>query len=1198
MGPTGRGPAVRVLPDEVWDEVESLNVPGPAAVEHANRLLAALGLPPIGLRWYQRQVALRQEQRGSGKRRMADDGDDFGAAHAAKLPRAPDATPTCGGLGGDATAQPCIDDSCHAEPDQSPSSHYSPREDAGLDDAHLSSHSPSHSPSRGDARAGYLAPDATVSNKVSPPHAGTLTHPRCAPAPRHRHRFLGTRMDLALASASAGPSAVAEELLSSVASQSSISTAATFETAADVQRQSECSRTSASDAARQQNCASAPSSGPLAAQDVEAELAACLIRLGLTAGSDALRKALGNIGEAEWTCRDCSKSLRNRCFSEEIHECGRSEVFCTKCYAKSSQPADVVVTVHYAASDTRAAAHAVAMGLPPKREEDASRKRLREELAEMCEQYLAIAKAFDGKTSFNGGRYGIFISHVRGKRHKDWLPQWLSGGKARSAKKNRRLVREKAIAIGSSLFKMGELYDAISAKVLDVLAAERSALEELMRRLRPNAIAGWRTLTPRALELILADAGVQAQDTHKDLVLPGQLQAQMYVTGASSATVLQRFDGDAIGQQRQRYAELHGAAPGTGWEGKANVMGELAAICAADEGDLCTWPVTKGDVPAGQWQAIGELGATHHGPASDVVRVILVTVLTYGDDFDISPLQEHLVPAALHLGDARALVTRKAVKQLATTYMQQRSVSDVQAYDAYIAAGASGPPPDMPDMYSFLCDVLKPHARQYAVHEWSELYRAAFCAFVEWHSQEACGAPQTDLQGAAERAEAGKAGLVEHCTSARDTRGWRTWEPVHDGSTTARAEPDAPMSDASSDGSDGDDASADEAFVPVPQSGGIDGPAVAGAAEQETVASESDEDDVAEETGDEGGRGDGAAEVCTGVWAPVYKPDPSGVWSTDKGATLRYYWDETEQLQPRMHAEQFVVERGRLEIRPEGLPSVFVFTAGQCGVIHAGFKGFLLCSNDLRKKYAFLDPYGRQVEQGNVCDGCKMPLGGAYYAHTVRLPEELQKCTGQELERIAEALGIQPENRRRQKHTLVNLLRTAKKRFAVRFAGARAAAKPAAKKMGGSSNSSTGKGKQGKAGKAKKTASKGKKPAGKSGASVGAQVRRKPRAGNVKASVEDLVGLCKEVGLDLGVQAVTNTMWQSLIERADPDKTRRPRAIEGTLCCECYLRKAPADAKRMRFGKDFPLSDEERARARVFQTFAQAQREKVDRALN
>jgi hypothetical protein len=67
--------------------------------------------------------------------------------------------------------------------------------------------------------------------------------------------------------------------------------------------------------------------------------------------------------------------------------------------------------------------------------------------------------------------------------------------------------------------------------------------------------------------------------------------------------------------------------------------------------------------------------------------------------------------------------------------------------------------------------------------------------------------------------------------------------------------------------------------------------------------------------------------------------------------------------------------------------------------------------------------------------------------------------------------------------------------------------------MGGSSNSSTGKGKQGKAGKAKKTASKGKKPAGNSVASVGAQVERKPRAGNFKASVEDLVGLCNEVGL-------------------------------------------------------------------------------------
>jgi hypothetical protein len=100
------------------------------------------------------------------------------------------------------------------------------------------------------------------------------------------------------------------------------------------------------------------------------------------------------------------------------------------------------------------------------------------------------------------------------------------------------------------MYKMGELYDSISTTVLDLLEAEASALEELMRRLRPTAIAGGRSLKTRALEIIIADVGAMAQDTHKDWVLTGQLQAQLYVTGASSATQLQRFEGDGIQQQR------------------------------------------------------------------------------------------------------------------------------------------------------------------------------------------------------------------------------------------------------------------------------------------------------------------------------------------------------------------------------------------------------------------------------------------------------------------------------------------------------------------------------------------------------------------------------------------------------------------------------------------------------------------------
>jgi len=389
------------------------------------------------------------------------------------------------------------------------------------------------------------------------------------------------------------------------------------------------------------------------------------------------------------------------------------------------------------------------------------------------------------------------------------------------------------------------LYDSISTTVLDLLEAEASALEELMRRLRPTAIAGGRSLKTRALEIIIADVGAMAQDTHKDWVLTGQLQAQLYVTGASSATQLQRFEGDGIQQQRERYRELHGTEPGTGWDGKANFLGELAAICAADETELSSWPLTKGAVPAGQWQAIGELGATHSGPATDTVRVILVTVLTYGDDFNWSPLQLHLVPAALQLGDARALVTATAVRQCATTYLRDRSVSDVRAYAAYVAAGAPGPPPQMPEMYSWLCDVLRPHATEYKVHEWDLLRCHAFCAFVHWHAGEYCDQPAFDLQAHAERAEECGAGSVGY-TCPCDTRGWRRWEPAHDGHTVARPEPAALVDAEATDGSEGGE--------------GDDGSDGAGAGAEEdgaVIVSEEDADGL-EEAPSTGGHGDGS----------------------------------------------------------------------------------------------------------------------------------------------------------------------------------------------------------------------------------------------------------------------------------------------------------------------------------------------------
>ena len=85
----------------------------------------------------------------------------------------------------------------------------------------------------------------------------------------------------------------------------------------------------------------------------------------------------------------------------------------------------------------------------------------------------------------------------------------------------------------------------------------------------PRRPGGW--LNTRALEIIIADAGAKDQDTHKDWVLAGQAQAQLYVSRAGRATVLQRFEGDAVEEMRRRYGEQHGEEPrrdGVGRQGE------------------------------------------------------------------------------------------------------------------------------------------------------------------------------------------------------------------------------------------------------------------------------------------------------------------------------------------------------------------------------------------------------------------------------------------------------------------------------------------------------------------------------------------------------------------------------------------------------------------------------------------------------
>jgi hypothetical protein len=105
---------------------------------------------------------------------------------------------------------------------------------------------------------------------------------------------------------------------------------------------------------------------------------------------------------------------------------------------------------------------------------------------------------------------------------------------------------------------------------------------------------------------------------------------------------------------------------------------------------------------------------------------------------------------------------------------------------------------------------------------------------------------------------------------------------------------------------------------------------------------------------------------------------------------------------------------------------------------------------------------------------------------------------------------------------------------------------------------------------------------------------QRPRKGPIQASVADLLGLCKEFGLDLGERKVSKETWLREIATADPRGDRyRSLKLEDILCCECYMRKSPNGAARLRFGQPFPLTDTEIARAELFKAFAEKQKEKM-----
>ena len=701
--------------------------------------------------------------------------------------------------------------------------------------------------------------------------------------------------------------------------------------------------------------------------DFHAELRALLAKHGCPAGdgaADALRSVQDKLGTDGWTCLVCKSHLAGRCFSEEVYGDSHGELFCDTCFAVpvAAPPVPPVLTVHYAAAKTRARALATSVALGPAEDaETEARAVLREELKATCEKYLRIVKKARGTNNFSGERFGIFVSHVPGERAKD-RHSGLFPDKANSGrKKQKSTARSRLQNVHSSLGKLDEVYDDISRLVHEILAKEQSALTELMTRLRPGALAGNRLVRTRALELILAEPGAPDQNIHKDMILAGQAQAQLYVTGAPRATQVMRFDGNPIETQRDAYVALHGEEPGRGWEGKANILAELASVFDADKADLRQAPISRGAVPPGQWQCIGEVGAVHFGPGTKELRIILVTVLTVGDDYSWSPLQVHGPNALCHLGNALGLLRLPTVNACACEYLRKRTVKDEEEWIEYIRSGAIVKPelPSYPDFYMSLLDLLASQARDYTAHTWDPMLATAYVRFVLSHSKGYCEDAAFDVSIVVDGAKGQDRGLLGRFPQppfpADEIALWDVWRPV------------APVAEVSTEAQDGgseseeddDDDQVDSSTCGDGSGSDDDGSASDGAVSSAGVAS------------------------ATGTYnVSQHRPQPAGVYTTTgrRAGMLAYDWDSKARLVPGVHCEAFHVVCGSM-VFVDDHGRRHVFKTGEFGYLLDGCKGTIEWDGDLVKRYTSLDWCGNPVIDDLACDGCGRLIGHEYYRY-------------------------------------------------------------------------------------------------------------------------------------------------------------------------------------------------------------------------
>jgi hypothetical protein len=398
---------------------------------------------------------------------------------------------------------------------------------------------------------------------------------------------------------------------------------------------------------------------------------------------------------------------------------------------------------------------------------------------------------------------------------------------------------------------------------------------------------------------------------------------------------------------------------------EANIQAELAAVAGAEPAELDERYMSWGEVRSGSWQAIGDSGAVHCGPATDTLRVILVLVLTVENHQDWTPMQYSGPGSHLALTDPTGLVRWKVLCEVASRFIQNRSNDDGREYEEFfiglgklrtswqatrVRSRDDVETPEAPDFLPWLQKLLAGEHANYTVHEWPETYVAAFLKFVAQHAAIFRG--DTPMaEDCVENFVAEDTRTRRHCAriDLREDE-WNdfthSWQPVFTGQECQ-----------------------------------------AGGARQACAC------------------GECAAPVIEG-----YMADASGVTCDRSADELSFMWQTDVQLPPDVKAEVFHVPIGSEDgftLHPNG-GTPLVIGPGQSGVIFEGFNGPIKWRRNatVLKDYEYLSAYGEPHGNKHVCGTCGLGCGGEHYRSPETGGRDVSKLNVTQLKGVCTELGL------------------------------------------------------------------------------------------------------------------------------------------------------------------------------------------------